>query len=211
MALTKSGELLKSARLNKKLTLEDVEEGTKIRVKFLAALEKGEFDAFHSIAYARGFLKNYAEFLGLDPQLILAVFRRETTAQYVKILPQGMVQSGSSWSRVTPTRAVILGVILILLSIGYYLFQEYRGFLGAPRLTLEKPKEQETVAVGEIDVVGKTDIDATVLVNGELAAVEENGRFTAKIEVFKGETTLTIVAKNRRGRETTVTRKITVE
>ena len=211
MALTKSGELLQSTRLKKNLSLEDVEEGTRIRIKFLRALEEGELALFHSIAYARGFLKNYAEFLGLDPKLILALFRRETTSQNVKIIPQGLVSTETSWFRITPTRAVVLVVILLLISVAYYLFQEYRGFLGTPSLFIEKPKEEEVVKEGEIEVSGKTDIDATVLVNGELATVEENGRFTSKVEVFKGEITLTISAKNRRGKETTATRKIIVE
>lgn len=211
MALTKSGELLRSTRLKKNLSLEDVEKGTKIRVKFLAALEDGEFAVFHSIAYARGFLKNYAEFLELDPKLVLALFRRETTSQNVKIIPQGLVYKETSWFRMTPTRGVILVAVFLLTLVAYYVFQEYRGFLGKPVLVVEKPKEEEVVKVGELEVLGKTDIDATVLVNGELATVDESGRFTTKIEVFKGETTLTISAKNRRGKETTVTRKIIVE
>lgn len=211
MALTRSGELLKAARLKKGLNLSDVENGTKMRVKFLTALEEGNFAMFHSLAYARGFIKNYAEFLGTDTKVILALFRRETSTQNIKVIPQGMVESGSSWFRITPTRAALFVGILVVLSVAYYLFQEYRGFLGSPRLTIEKPKEQEVIKTGELEVSGKTDIDSTVLVNGEPATLEESGRFTKKIEVFKGATTLTILAKNRRGKETTVTRRITVE
>lgn len=210
MTLTKSGELLKEARLKKHLTFEDVEKATKIRVKFLRALEEGGVGVFHSTAYARGFLKNYAEFLGLDLQVILAVFRRETSSPHVKVLPQGMVED-VPWFRITPRRTTIAIILIILVSIGYFLFQEYRGFLGAPKLSVEKPEEEEIVKEGEIEVAGKADSDSTVLVNGEAAAILGNGRFAKKIQVFKGEATLTIIAQNRRGKETTVTRRVKVE
>ncbi|MBI2036046.1 helix-turn-helix domain-containing protein [Candidatus Microgenomates bacterium] len=210
MALTKSGEILKVKRLEKKLSFEEVEKETKIRMKFLRALEEGDLTLFHSTAYARGFLKNYAEFLELDTKLILALFRRETTLQKLKVIPQGMVEKNSPL-RITPTRAALLVVFFILMAVSYYLFQQYRGFLAAPALTLEKPKEQQLVAEGEIEVTGKTDIDATILVNSQPAVLEESGRFSIKINVFAGETTITVVAKNRRGKETVITRKIKVE
>lgn len=210
MSLTKSGELLKATRLKKNFTLEEIERGTRIRSKFLRALEEGEYSLFHSTAYARGFLKNYSEFLGLDPKLVLALFRRETQPQSVRVLPQGLV-SGRSWFRVTPTRAAVIVALFILAAIGYYLFQEYRGFLGTPTLIVEKPKEAEVVKEGDIEVAGKADNDTTVLVNGEPVVLSENGEFKKIIHVFKGEAALTILAKNRRGRETTVTRHIKVE
>lgn len=211
MALTKSGELLKSTRLKKGFTLEEVEKTTKIRVKFLRALEEGELSPFHSTPYARGFLKNYAEFLGIDSRIILALFRRETSTQNVSVIPKGMMQDGSSWFRITPTRGVIVIVFLLLVAIGYYLLEEYRGFLGAPALFLDEPKEQTVVREGEIEVLGRADRDTTVFVNSEAVALKENGRFLKKVRVFKGETTITILAKNRRGKETIITRKIIVE
>src|SRR3989344_5307678 len=210
MALTKSGDLLKTARLKKGLTIPDVERATRIRGKFLEALEEGNIEVFSSTPYARGFLKNYADFLGLNTQIVLAVFRRETSSQQVRVLPHGMGQDRSSWFRVTPTRAAVGVVIFILAAIGYFLFEEYRGFLGTPRLSIEKPA-QEIVKEGELEVAGKADIDSTVLINGEPASVEESGRFSKKIDVFKGETTLTVVAKNRRAKETTLKKKPLVE
>lgn len=208
--LTKSGELLKKTRLKKEISLVDVEKGTKIRGKFLRALEEGDYTIFHSMAYARGFVKNYAEYLGLDTKLVLALFRRETNAQTVKIVPSGMVENGFSWFRITPTRAAVLVGLLIVGSISYYLFGEYRGYLGAPNLSIEKPIEQETVMEGELEVAGKADIDTTIIINGDPATLSEDGRFTKTIRVFEGETTIIVTARNRRGKETTIIRKITV-
>lgn len=210
MALTKSGEILKAARLKRGLTLESVEKETKMRVKFLRALEEGNLSTFHSLPYARGFLKNYSEFLGLDSALILALFRRETAGQIAQILPSGLVKEEPFFS-VTPKRAMLLVAALIAASIIYYLFQEYRGFLGAPALTVERPQEEQVLSEGTIEVKGKADSDATILVNGEPVVLGKEGNFTKVIRIFKGEETIIVIAKNRRGKETTVRRQIKVE
>jgi hypothetical protein len=60
------GHLLREAREKKGLPLEEAEKVTRIRAKFLAALEEDDYAALSSAAQARGFLNNYAEFLGLD-------------------------------------------------------------------------------------------------------------------------------------------------
>lgn len=58
---------LKAARLERELSLEQVSRATHIRVHYLEAMEAGEFRRIPSRAQARGFLRAYAEYLGLDP------------------------------------------------------------------------------------------------------------------------------------------------
>jgi transcriptional regulator with XRE-family HTH domain len=65
------GQTLREARERLGLTLEEAERATRIRSHHLAALEAGNLDALPSPVQARGFLKNYAEFLGLDPNAVL--------------------------------------------------------------------------------------------------------------------------------------------
>lgn len=65
------GKTLKDAREKLGLTLEEVERGTRIRVHYLEAMEQGHFEALSSGVQARGFLGNYAEYLGLDRGTIL--------------------------------------------------------------------------------------------------------------------------------------------
>ena len=60
------GQRLKKAREYRNLTLEKVEDATHIRVQFLQALEAGDFSAMPSPVQARGFLRNYAQYLDLD-------------------------------------------------------------------------------------------------------------------------------------------------
>ena len=65
------GNNLKEARLRRRVDLMDAENATKIRSKYLAALETEDFDILPGPVYARGFLRTYARFLGLNPQLYI--------------------------------------------------------------------------------------------------------------------------------------------
>jgi len=71
------GSLLVRAREAKGLTLEDAERDTRISRRYLQALETEQFDIIPAPVYARGFLRSYSQYLGLDPQEVLALFPRE--------------------------------------------------------------------------------------------------------------------------------------
>ena len=62
------GSSLREARVRRKLELSQVEADTRIRAKYLMALESNRFEALPAPAYAKGFLRTYADYLGLDAQ-----------------------------------------------------------------------------------------------------------------------------------------------
>jgi cytoskeletal protein RodZ len=63
------GRSLHEARLRQELDFPEVEQATKIRAKYLRALEDEQFDVLPAQTYVKGFLRTYAEYLGLDGQL----------------------------------------------------------------------------------------------------------------------------------------------
>jgi hypothetical protein len=63
------GNSLREARLRRHIEFSDAEHGTKIRGKYLRALEDERFELLPSHTYVKGFLRSYAEYLGLDGQL----------------------------------------------------------------------------------------------------------------------------------------------
>ncbi len=65
------GNTLRETRLRRRLDLMEAEQDTKIRSRYLAALETEEFDVLPGAVYARGFLRTYATYLGLDAQRFL--------------------------------------------------------------------------------------------------------------------------------------------
>ncbi len=60
------GQVLRARRESLGLTVEDIEERTKIRKRYIEALESGQWDVLPGPVYARGFVRSYAEVLGLD-------------------------------------------------------------------------------------------------------------------------------------------------
>lgn len=75
--MTELGELLRKTREQKGLTLDDIQESTKIQRRYLMAIEKGDFDSLPGQFYARAFIRRYAEILGINPDEILNQFSNE--------------------------------------------------------------------------------------------------------------------------------------
>jgi len=76
------GSLLTRAREARGLTLEDAERDTRISRRYLQALEAEQFEVIPAPVYARGFLRSYSQYLGIDPQEALAMFPREDDPDY---------------------------------------------------------------------------------------------------------------------------------
>src|SRR4051795_9288849 len=70
------GEVLKRTRSRQKVDIRTVEAETKVRIKYLRALENEEWDVLPGPAYAKGFLRTYADFLGLDGDALVDEYRR---------------------------------------------------------------------------------------------------------------------------------------
>lgn len=68
------GELLRNARAYRGVSLVDAERATRINRRYLAALEQEAFDQLPPLTYARGIVRIYAQYLGLDPVTVLAKF-----------------------------------------------------------------------------------------------------------------------------------------
>jgi hypothetical protein len=84
------GNTLREARLKRDLDFREVEQATKIRGRYLRALEEEDFDALPAETYVRGFLRSYAEFLGLDGQLYVDEYnsRFVTGDDYLVLRPR---------------------------------------------------------------------------------------------------------------------------
>ncbi len=76
--MTELGRLLAETRAAKELSLADVEKATRIRQKYLAAFEQGDWANLPRGTIARGFLRIYAGFLGLDPTEIVQRYAQES-------------------------------------------------------------------------------------------------------------------------------------
>jgi len=75
--MTDIGPMLREARMQAGLDIDDVEQRTKIRAKYLRALENEEWALLPGSAFTKGFLRSYADLLGLDPRLLIDEYKRQ--------------------------------------------------------------------------------------------------------------------------------------
>jgi cytoskeleton protein RodZ len=134
----KIGPELEQARKEQGLTLDDVEQATKIRKRYLAGLEREDYGVLPDAVYAQGFLKTYANYLGLDGEDLSRQLkdrrkaRRERTINYSPpkrsdfeqplITPTGL--SGTRKRKISTTSilSVVVAVFALVAIIGtlYY-------------------------------------------------------------------------------------------
>ncbi len=98
----------------------DAAAETRVRESFLAALEQEEFGALGGDVYAKGFLKSYARYLGLDPEPLLARYRAEferpddTTARPPTAFSDPMLPLAD---RSRPSRGLLIGVAAVVIGL----------------------------------------------------------------------------------------------
>ena len=204
------GSILKEQRVARKLTLEQVEKATKIRVRFLQAIESDDYRPLPSLSYAKGFVRNYSDFLGLDSDTTIAFFRRQTMeTSRSAILPKGVAEPlNKTFFQLTPGRFITLIVVVLAAAFLGYFGLQYRRLQQAPALTIDAPKHQAVITERRVDVFGKTDPDATVTVNGITVLVRGDGKFFDQVSLEPGVNKITIVATSRFGKSTTEVREV---
>lgn len=209
--MVKLGQRLQTLRMQKKLTIDQVSQAIKIKPVFLTAIEKGEYHKLPSPAYAQGFVRNYATYLGLSRAEITALFKREFDEKKAyKVLPDSLVkQQEYPQQRLRIQQSLLIAGVVLLIFLGYLFFQ-YRAAFIPPALQVSSPQADSTTAK-EVIVSGKSDSTASVFVNNQPVTVTSEGEFSKRLTLFPGNTTITVRAENRFGKETTVQRNIVVK
>ena len=107
------GNSLREARLRQGYELPRVEADTKIRAKYLRALEEERFEVLPGETYVKGFLRTYAEYLGLDGQLYVDEFNSRFTREEEALAPQRPPKQ-TSRSRAVESNFVIVALAGII-------------------------------------------------------------------------------------------------
>jgi cytoskeletal protein RodZ len=136
-------ERLYAARERKGVDLYRAERDTKIRARYLAALERGDYRELPGAVYTKGFLRNYALYLGLEPEEILSQWRRERgdagpPAPVIAVpRPLNQPRRGLQFS---PGVIVAALVTVVVLAVGAYLTVQVMRFNKPPTLAVSAPR-----------------------------------------------------------------------
>jgi len=190
-------ERLYTARERKGVDLYRAERDTKIRARYLGALERGDYRELPGAVYTKGFLRNYALYLGLDPDEILDQWRRERgdTKEVTPVLavprPMAAPRKGLTFS---PSLVVFALLAIGVLAFGAYLGVQLLRFAKPPEIAVTNP----ATAVVEVDdsatkyvLRGTSSAGATVNITTPgrdpySVNADASGTWTAGVELRRG-------------------------
>jgi hypothetical protein len=199
------GDMLHAAREKKGVDLYRAERDTKIRARHLAALEAGDLAELPGTVYVKGFLRNYALYLGLDPAEVMdrwqdpqAAPPRSSPGVAVVVPPQPLTDPRRG---VTITPGVVVAGILAVIALAFagYVGLQLVRFTQVPPLTLDGQLVR-TLAPNQtsIQITGTAPGGATVDVLDAVAqpvgsaVADTEGRWTIDLTVQKGQNDFTI-------------------
>lgn len=114
------GDTLREARIRQDLTIKDAEDALKIRGKYLQALEQDDFEVLPGATFVRAFLRTYAEYLGLDADVLVAEYSgaHGTAGDASHAIQQNAVPRPRTRSpRRQPNYAVVAVVTIIVIAV----------------------------------------------------------------------------------------------
>ncbi len=206
-------EILRNRRKEKNISLEKVSQEIDIHIKYLKALESGDFSAMPSGVYGKNFLKEYALFLGINYKELLEIlddknyfsdfdnkeniFSRQRTKRKDFLFFPKIIKN--------------ILIALIVFSCFIYVGISLRKIITPPNLYISSPAENITIHENNINIIGTTDPGAIITINGEIINSNSDGDFNKNINLKNGINIIKISAKKKYSQETTLERYVLVE
>ncbi len=218
---TRLGEVLRAAREARFIDLPRVERDTRIRVRYLVALENGDYRELPGAVYTRGFLRNYGIYLGLDPEYLIDLYRLEVgTPTERRVAPTAPQPVSERQGRPVVISSGAVAAVILTVMVGLfviYLAGEFITFARTPELRITDPATDLAAFTGtEYTIRGVTEPDSTVTVDGlrenPTITAAADGSFVITIGLVPGANVITLVASDPlTGRDSAeVRRSITV-
>lgn len=199
------GDMLHAAREKKGVDLYRAERDTKIRARHLAALEAGDLAELPGAVYVKGFLRNYAQYLGLDPAEVMARWQdpqatppKSSPGVTVVVPPQPLTDPRRG---VTLTPGVLVAALLavVVLAFAGYVGLQLARFSQVPPLALDgqlvrtvAPDQTTVIVTGTAPGGATVDVFDAVEQPAGSTVADSAGRWSLDLGVRKGQNDFTI-------------------
>lgn len=206
-----AGRLLREKREQLGQSYEQIEKAIRIRKYILKNIEDSNWDSLPSPTHTKGFIKNYGDYLGLDTQELLALFRREVDEKKSST-PKNVFRT-QLFRSFGLKPGLIFSSLVAVVVVGFfaYLYREYRSFIAPPYLEVIEPSDNLQTENSQITVVGNTDTQAILKINGTQVDLSPGGTFSVPLNLPQGKSTVVVTSENRFGGVSTVKREIVIE
>lgn len=207
------GEKMKRARNEKRITLSEISKNTKIQMEYLESLESGDYKALPADVYVRGFIKSFAEYVGINDEYLIKSFNKEKSIQ--KNI-QGNEKKELNSKHVNLSRFYfnpkLISVILIslfFLGLFFYLYKNLNNFVSNPSLVILNPENNTIIDNSSVIVKGRTDIGNNLFINNQSVLVDDGGGFSENVVLREGINVIMIKSVNQFNKE--ITESVSVE
>lgn len=148
--MSEIGEKLRSARIERGYTIDDLQKKTKIQKRYLAAIEEGNFDQLPGDFYVRAFVKQYADSVGLDSTALLEEYSNEiprVQPEEVPVTPP-KPKKETLWNSIRnhlPQIGILAAAIIIVCLVGFVMVRSHQqNSQQIPRTTQVKQAPAKT-------------------------------------------------------------------
>ncbi len=203
------GKILKESRQEKKISLEEAAAHLRIKKEYLLALENDDYNQLPSGLYGKQFLQKYCKLLKLNYNKILAQTPLKDSLFQNDPFSKKVLRSRNFLVFPKLIRNIVL--LIIFLIFFFYLLFYFKRLSAPPKLIVNQPEKNLVTSAYVIDVIGISDPETEITINGSLVMSDQNGNFNQEIQLKSGLNNINIVAKKKHGRENFVQRQILVE
>lgn len=203
------GELLRELRSNQGLELNFISRKLGIKEDYLIAIEKNRLDLLPSGIYRKNFLKKYADFLEINKKVLINKLKEleseEKDDPFInkKITKKHLI--------VFPKIIKVILFSLAILACFLYLIFYARKVVTPPELIISAPENNLLTKNRSIEVIGKTEAEAELKINGEIILSNHDGNFSQTINLKSGLNNIIISAKKKYSQENIIIKQVLVE
>jgi cytoskeletal protein RodZ len=212
------GEALRAQREKKGITLEQAASDTRIREKFLKALEDSDYQTLPGTVYTKGFLRNYAEYLELNSEELVVQFHQEreqpdAPRSFKPLNP--IARRNWIFTPAVLVPVVVLAGIVLFVS---YLYYQFVSFAVPPRIEVTEPASDAIAQSANFVVKGRTVADGRVTVQvfpGPLTVADirpnADGTFSVNVQLNPGSNHIVVEVLDTTGKVGRASRTVRLE
>ncbi|MFA6184088.1 MAG: helix-turn-helix domain-containing protein [Parcubacteria group bacterium] len=198
---------MRKIRSEKRVGLPEIAKNTKIQMEYLEYLENGDYNKLPADVYVRGFLKSFADYLGVNEEYLIKSFNKEKSIQEnirgnnreEKVTKKINISRFS----ITPKIISIFFISLFFLALSFYLYKNLNNFVSNPQLIILNPTADSVINDTKVTVKGKTDAGNNLFINNQPVLVDDNGDFSENVVLREGKNVIAIRSVNQFNKEAT--------
>jgi cytoskeleton protein RodZ len=216
--MARLGETLRAQREKKGITLEQAASDTRIREKFLKALEDSDYQTLPGTVYTKGFLRNYAEYLELPTEELVVQFHQErdlpdAPRTFKPLNP--IARRSLIFTPAVLVPVVVLAGIVLFVS---YLYYQFVSFAVPPKIDVTEPASDAIAQSADFVVKGRTVPDGRVTVQvfpGPLTVADihpnADGTFSVNVQLNPGSNHIVVEVLDTTGKVAQASRTVRLE